>query len=125
MAKSVDARSPGRALPGPSGGQVLPEWIERQVSHMRGERVYCEDGKVRTVARVRQVNRTRGMLWFVVTTVEDVPLEGDPEERSICEMDPDELMSAHARFIECGPDYLKSYRDQTVRFTLCEADEPG
>jgi hypothetical protein len=130
MAESVNPSLPGTAPPG-AGWQVLPEWIQRQVSHMRGERVYCRDGKVRTVNQVRQVNRTRELLWYVVTTMEDetrpkMARGGEyPEERGICEMGPDEPMAAHARFIECEPDYLRDYRDETVRMFLFEPGDQG
>jgi hypothetical protein len=131
MAESVNPKLRGTAPPGNAGWQVLPEWIQRQVSQMRGERVYCRDGKVRTVNQVHQVNRTRQLLWYVVTTFEDearpkmAPLGELPEERGICQMGPDEPMAAHARFIECEPDYLKSYREETVRVFLYEPHDRG
>lgn len=126
MGESVNARLGETAPPGTAGWQLLPEWIQRQVSQIRGERIYCRDGKVRTVNQVRQVNRTRYLLWYVVTTSEDearprrARLQESPEERSICEMGPDEPMAAHARFIECEPDYLESYRGETARVFLYE-----
>jgi hypothetical protein len=123
MPESSNTKLGGRP-PGTAGRQVLPEWLRHQVARMPGERVYCRDGKVRTVSQVRQVNRTRELLWFVVTTLEDearpeTAREGEhPEERAICEMGPDEPMAAHARFTECEPDYLESYRNETVRVFL-------
>ncbi len=126
MAESVNVSRGRTAPPGTAGGPVLPEWIERRVSQMRGERVYCRDGLVRTVNQVRQVNRTRQLVWYVVTTLEDgarpARLGDFPEERSICDMGPDEPMAAHARFVECEPDYLEAYRNETTRVFL---HEPG
>jgi hypothetical protein len=80
---------------------------------------------VRTISRVRQINRTGGQIWYVVTTQEDelqhaqklrTPVE--VRERRICEMEPTEPMAAHARFTECEPDYLDSYRAATVSLNL-------
>jgi hypothetical protein len=117
MTKSVNTRPAKSVQPARAATPVLPAWIERLVSNLPGERVYCRDGKVRTIAQVLEINRTRRMLWYLATTLEDEP-QAPP--RGVCEMDPDEPMAPHARFIECEPDYLETYRAETIRFSLGE-----
>lgn len=111
------------------GWDTLPEWIQRQVSQLTHERLYCLDRKVRTISRVRQINRTGKQIWYVVTTLEDElhaqKCGTSPEEvreRRICEMEPNEPMAVHARFTECEPDYLDSYRAATVSLNLQRHD---
>jgi hypothetical protein len=110
--------------PARPGWDILPDWIQRQVAQLPHERLHCLDGKVRNISRVRQINRTGGQIWYVVTTVEDeldAQKRRTPEEvreRSICEMEPTEPLAVHARFTECEPDYLDSYRAATVSLKL-------
>lgn len=92
----------------------------------RGGRVYCWNVEVWTVAEVHEVNRTTGLLWYVVTSIEDrtrpeaAQAKKQLESRSICEGDADEPTAAYAPFNERDPAYLKSYQRQTVRIRLLE-----
>jgi hypothetical protein len=117
--------TPRRAVePARAAWDILPEWIQRQVSELPHERLYCLDGKVRTISRVRQINRTGKQIWYVVTTLEDelsaqkCGTQEEVRDRRICEMEPNEPMAVHARFTECEPDYLHSYRAATVSLNL-------
>jgi hypothetical protein len=124
MARLSKLRPRRTVEPARPGWDILPEWIQRQVAQLPHERLWCLDGKVRTISRIRQINRTGRQIWYVVTTLEDelhTQKRRTPEVvrgRSICEMEPNEPMAVHARFTECEPDYLDSYRAETVSLDL-------